>query len=462
MKTIHLKTIYVSIAVVLLCLYGCEDYVDVDFPNSQVVGNLVFKSDPLATAAVDGIYHQMFNPENFASGGQGSVTTVAGLSADELEASPFSPTLGEFHQNNIDPSNSRNKAVWSSAYNNVYAVNTVIEQLENSDHVSRDLRQQLRGEAYFLRAFIYFYLVNLYGDLPLVTSTNFDDNALAYRVSTNTIYQLIVSDLQQARTLLAIAYRKGERTQANYYTATALLARVTLFNGQWEDARKFATEVIEATGLYTLNENLDDIFLANSTEAIWQLKPIGGHTNEGELFILNSSPASGYLDPVYLNDNFVSDFTSDDLRLFQWINTFELNGQLFYYPYKYKIELSTNEPTEYSMVLRLAEMYLIRAEARFALNDNQGALDDLNIIRERAGLQALTISGTSLLDAIQQEKKKEFMVEWGHRWLDLKRWNLQGQILNSLKPNWQMTDSLYPIPTQELERDPNLNQNPGY
>tara|TARA_R110002050_G_scaffold30192_4_gene77147 strand:- start:2919 stop:4307 length:1389 start_codon:yes stop_codon:yes gene_type:complete len=462
MKTKYTKLIYVSFVFFLLCLYGCEDYVNVDFPNSQVVGDMVFESDPLATAAVDGIYHQMFNPENFASGGQGSVTAVAGLSADELKASPFSPTLGEFNQNNIDPSNSRNNAVWSSAYNNIYAVNAALEQLENSNHVSQDLRQQLRGEVYFLRAFIYFYLVNLYGELPLVTSTNFDDNALAYRVSTDEVYQLIISDLQQARTLLAEAYRTGERTQANYYTATALLARVSLFNGQWQDASNFSSEVIEATGLYTLNENLNDVFLANSTEAIWQLKPIGGNTNEGDLFILNSSPASGYLDPVYLRESFVNTFASDDLRLLQWINTFEIDNQLFYYPYKYKIGLSTNAPSEYSMVLRLAEMYLIRAEARYALNDNQGALEDLNTIRERAGLQSLTISGTLLMDAIQKEKKKEFMVEWGHRWLDLKRWNLQGQVLSPLKPDWQMTDNLYPIPAQELERDPNLDQNLGY
>ena len=54
------------------------------------------------------------------------------------------------------------------------------------------------------------------------------------------------------------------------------------------------------------------------------------------------------------------------------------------------------------------------------------------------------------------------MVEWGHRWLDLKRWNLQGQVLSPLKPDWQMTDNLYPIPAQELERDPNLDQNLGY
>lgn len=462
MKTIYIKTKYVSLMAVLLCLYGCDEYVDVEFPNSQVVGDMVFESDALATAAVDGIYHQMFNPENFASGGQGSVTALAGLSADELEASPFSPTLGEFHQNNIDPSNSRNNAVWSSAYNNVYAVNAVLEQLENSDHISQDLSQQLLGEAYFLRAFIYFYLVNLYGELPLVTSTNYNDNALAYQSSTNEVYQLIISDLQEARTLLPIAYRKGERTQANYYTATALLARVLLFKEQWQDASNLASEVIEATNLYALNENLDHVFLANNMEAIWQLKPIGGNTNEGELFILNSSPASGYLDPVYLRESFINTFESNDLRLLQWINTFEMDGQIFHYPYKYKVGLSTAEPTEYSTVLRLSEMYFIRAEAQYALNNNQAALENLNTIRERAGLQSLTISESGLFNAIQEGKKKEFMVEWGHRWIDLKRWGIQEQILSPIKPNWQFTDDLYPIPTQELERDPNLDQNPGY
>lgn len=115
------------------------------------------------------------------------------------------------------------------------------------------------------------------------------------------------------------------------------------------------------------------------------------------------------------------------------------------------------------MVIRLAELYLIRAEARAKQNNITGSQEDLNRIRNRSGLANITANTLSLLlSAIEQERRIELMMEWGHRWLDLKRTGRVNGIISSLKSSWQPTDALYPIPKYELETNPFLVQNPGY
>jgi hypothetical protein len=119
--------------------------------------------------------------------------------------------------------------------------------------------------------------------------------------------------------------------------------------------------------------------------------------------------------------------------------------------------------TEYNMVLRLAEQYLIRAEARGMQNDLTGAMDDVNIIRARAGLSSIDGTGFAqqdVLDAIDQERRAELFVEWGHRWFDLKRTGKIDAVLGPVKPDWQSKDALFPIAQTEIIANPNLIQNP--
>lgn len=119
------------------------------------------------------------------------------------------------------------------------------------------------------------------------------------------------------------------------------------------------------------------------------------------------------------------------------------------------------------MVLRLAEQYLIRAEARTKLNNLSGAIKDINVIRKRAGLLLISdtkseLSKSELMDYIMYERKYELFSEWGPRWLDLKRTERASQVLKSIKPLWQDTDLFYPIPEEERIKNPNLTQNDGY
>jgi hypothetical protein len=139
------------------------------------------------------------------------------------------------------------------------------------------------------------------------------------------------------------------------------------------------------------------------------------------------------------------------------------DGGPWYHSYKYR-EQFTGASVEYSIVLRLAEMYLIRSEARLAQGDLIGALEDLNHVRNTAGLPDVG-AGTDaeILAAILRERRVEFFTEHGHRFFDLKRLGMLGQVLSGVKPGWQAADALLPIPENDLRLNPNLSpQNPGY
>jgi hypothetical protein len=248
------------------------------------------------------------------------------------------------------------------------------------------------------------------------------------------------------------------RTSPNRSAAEALLARVYLYQGEWAKADSAASAVINNT-LYQLEPNLDSVFLPGSRETIWQLEPAydGQATAEGASFI----PAASFLPPQYpLTQTLINSYETGDLRLAQWTATM---GSGAVYPNKYKQAAYDSLNPEDNVVLRLAETYLIRAEARAKEGNLTGAEDDLNLVRYRSGLNAIsTTSAAELLIAIQHERQIELAAEWGHRWLDLKRTGQANAVLGPEKTNWKPTAVIYPIPAGELTRNLNLTQNNGY
>lgn len=453
--------------VILFCITtSCQDYVEIDAPQQKIVSQTVFASDETALSAMQGIYNQLASAF-FSSGGAASVTVLAGISSDVVSPiHTYNRPYMEFNQHEILPDNFRNLNLWSSAYNIIYMTNSILEGLEDSNQVSEPLKTTLQGQAKFVRAFSYFYLVNLYGEVPLILTTDYSANATAGIENKEKIYQQILSDLQSALEVLDNTYSTGERTEINKNTVIAFLARVQLFQQKWAQAEKLSSQIIEQSETYQILDDLNQVFLANSKEAIWQLSPLGRGDNltntlEGSNFIIN--PFLSFLANLKLNDPFANSFSLDDKRLDNWIAYVEGIG---YYPFKYKISSSTGEATEYSMVLRLAEQYLIRAEARLRQGDIDGAMEDINIIRNRAGLPDISemypdITQEKLLDLILQERKHELFAEWGHRWLDIKRTGRTGVVFGE-DSLWQNTDVLYPIPETERIKDPNLPQNNGY
>ncbi len=175
---------------------------------------------------------------------------------------------------------------------------------------------------------------------------------------------------------------------------------------------------------------------------------------EGATLIFSSDPTFSSV-PKSLYDL----FEPTDARKTNWIKPVTGVSNLFYCPYKYKIQNGGNPFNEYSMVLRLAEQYLIRAEARARQNKMEEALDDLNMVHTRAGLTEININDPQeLSDAIILERRKELFVEWGHRWLDLKRTGLVNNIMSAIKPGWSLNDTIYPIPQSETLINPKLTQ----
>lgn len=463
------KYLKISLAVIIcLSSISCEDFLEVEAPDHKIVSEMIFTSEETALSAMTGIYNELFRAA-YSGGWENSVHVLAGLSADELECIRDNDlTFLEFQQNEIFPNNPRNLALWSSAYSIIYMTNSLLEGLGKSSSISEGIQTSLEGEAKFVRAFTYFYLVNLYGEIPLLLTTDYRENAQSSQDSTKEIYQQILLDLTDANNLLKDQYRGGDRTRVNKFTAKALLARVNLYLENWTEAERLSSAVILNTNTYEIVEDINKVFLSNSKEAIWQISPIGrggslSYTNEGLTFIFH--PIFSFFTKVRLSYELVDSFEKDDMRLLNWIGYNESTNSHF--AFKYKDRSSMDNITEYSMVLRLSEQYLIRAEARARQNKLSGAISDIDKIRKRAGLEPLSenndqMDKEELINVILEERRKELFTEWGHRWLDLKRMIKASESLFEKKQLWQDTDVLYPIPAGERMKNPNLDQNLGY
>lgn len=236
---------------------------------------------------------------------------------------------------------------------------------------------------------------------------------------------------------------------------------MTLYTSRWQQAESEANVIINS-GLYALETDLNNVFLNGSSETIWQLKPVrpGFNTYEG----LEILPASPFSIPTYLVSSALrNSFENGDNRKGSWIKFRVFNNDTLYFPYKYKVPNGASL-TEYYMVFRISEIYLIRAEAAINQNKVSDAISDINIIRGRAGLSNTLANGISSLKlAIEHERRSELFCEWAHRWYDIKRTGRANDILSPLKTStWQLTDTLWPIPQQEINLNPTLLQNPGY
>jgi len=465
---------------------GCKKLVAVDSPTNYITSQNVYTNDATASAVLIGIYSGLGANSPLQAFSINSISLVSGLSADELTlyggAANANAVLAQFYLNNLSAglSTSSTQTIWSNFYSDLYVVNLALERLAVSGSLTPSVKQQLTGEAKFLRAFFYFYLVNLYGDVPLTTTSDYRVDAVLFRTPQAQVYQQIIADLKDAQDLLTDGYvgadarsSTTERLRPNKWAAAALLARTYLYRQQWDSAELEATKVLGNTSLYTLCPSLNNVYLKNSPEAIWQVQPVnpGWNTEDGRVFILPStgptgnSSVTGY--PVYLGSRLLNSFETSDLRREDWVSSVTVNGSSYYYPYKYK-NASLNAPvTEYLMMLRLGEQYLIRAEARARQNNIGGALSDLDTIRKRSGLPDFSGNDqTSLIAAILHERQVELFTEWGNRWLDLKRTGNVDAVMNSVAPlkgtTWNINWQWYPIPSYEIVQDPNLVQNPSY
>lgn len=453
------------VLVSILWLFSCDSFVDVELPNDRISGETVFDNTATATAALSNIYVK-FRDNVIVNGGEpNGITYLFGHYTDELDL--YNNTLNRvqpFYNNSVVVSDAAVFDMWRNGYNLIYAANALIEGLNNSAAIPEEDKNQLMGEALFARGFIHFYLVNLFGDIPYIEITEYQENTQASKTQVAGVYEKIISDLLEAKGLLTDSYMSEERTRPNKGVLSALLSRVYLYTEDWENAATESTSLIDNVGVYTWENDLSKVFLKESTSTIWQFKPNfdGASTSEARNFIFASGPPPN----VALTSALIASFEVEDNRFTNWVGsaTDVDMTNTWYYANKYKENSNIGTSVEYSKLFRLAEQYLIRAEARVQLGNISGAQADLNTIRNRAGLgNTSAASLPDLLDAILQERQVELFTEFGHRFFDLKRMGKADAILSLIKPGWDVTDVLLPIPESELLINSNLlPQNPGY
>ncbi len=464
----RLKKLLQAVPVLLfLCiaanlLTACDNFTEVDLPSSQLTAADVFENRATANAAVVDIYTKI-RDHGLLTGYPSGLSSQLGLYADELKFYGLSGTgQANFYNNALLASDSEMSDLWNSSYNQIYSANAVIEGVTKSTGLSSTDKEQLIGEALFVRGLIHFYLVNTFGPVPYIISTDYRQNSVAHRNSETEVYAKIKADMEQAASLLPAEYIGSERVRPNKWAAQAMLARICLYLHQWDEASNAASAVLNQTDAYVWPTGLDEVFGKESASTIWQLMPAvaGANTYEGGTFIFTQGPPPS----LAISEDLVGAFSTNDLRKAHWLKGVTDGIETWYHANKYKEASNTGSSIEYSIVLRMAEQYLIRAEARAHSGDLIGAKEDLNKTRNLAGIgDTAAITADEIIAAVLQERRLEFFTEFGHRFLDLKRTGKLDQMLTPLKPQWGTTDRLFPIPESELLLNPNLlPQNAGY
>lgn len=439
---------------------ACDSFTEVEAPNNQILAVDVFTTKSGAESALADIYARI-REEGVVTGNTVGGTVIMAAYSDDLIFFGTNTTLQQFSNHTLIPSNTSINTIWRTTYAHIYAINAFKEGVVNSVNIADEDKNRFLGEALFLRAFLHFYLVNCYGQIPYCISTDYTVNQNISKKSETEIYNLILQDLSEAKDLIPNNYPTSERVRPNKAVVNSFLARVYLYKQDWQNAKEYATTVIE-NQLYSWQEDINLEFLRNNPSIIWSLHPgiAGLNTRDARSFVFASGPPSR---PT-LAPNLYNAFEANDLRKTSWIRTIQGSGGPWYHANKYKKITNTGVSEEYTIIFRLAEMYLIRAECNAMLNDFEGAKEDLNKIRSRAGLtNTEAITQQDVLQAILNERRFEFFTEQSHRFFDLKRTGKANEVLSVVKPNWRATNSVFPLPENELLLNQNLlPQNPGY
>lgn len=454
-------SVLILLLIVGSLVQGCSDFVEVAPPRNNLVSETVFMDPSTVESALANLYYSM-REQGMVSGSFG-LTTALGIYADELDYYGFVADQTQIYNHNILAGNDLVHTWWQQAYHLIYGANDIIRGVNASNALNVDEKEMFQGQALFVRAYLHSLLVSLFGDIPYIDTTDYLVNNSVARMAESEVYDYIIADLTDAVSLLeGKEESSGERVWVDSYVAKALLARMYLYTANWEMAVAMSTELVDA---FPLEADLDRVFLKDSQETIWQLRAgdeLPRNTREAGQLIIQTIPGHSFA----LTDELLTSFEADDLRLDHWIAsaTDTENTTTLYYAYKYKAGINETESLEYSILLRSAEQYLIRAEALAQMGDVVGAQSDLNAIRNRAELSNTTAhTEGGLLEAILKERRSELFTEQGHRWFDLKRTGNARDALDGIKLNWRDTDLLFPVPEDELETNPNLlPQNPGY
>jgi hypothetical protein len=450
----------------LLALGSCKKFLTV-LPVNAVSDQVTIVDATSSETAVRGVYRTLsggYVAPTGANTGTGSYygglfETFGYLGGDDIVWTGSQSVIQQFISHNIAANNGNLESVWTGIYQTINNANQVIARvpLVVDPAFITGQQNQLTGEGYFIRALCYFDLARTWGGVPITltpTTTATEKNSLTRSTLAQTWAQ-VLSDLNAADSLMSPPATQNP-VRANKETAWALKARYYLYQKDWANAEAYATKVLADVNNYKLLSPYSSWFQPASAvatkESVFELayNPTyqnGSRTNW-------QPPATGGTRQWAPGDSIVSLLNNPLIgggrsALVAQTITGLWYGNLFY----------RSPATDPSYIIRIAEVYLIRAEARAQQNELPGALDDLNAIRNRAGLANSTaVTASDILLAIENENRVEFALE-PHRWFDLVRTGRAQAVLGISDPN----KLLFPIPVNEITLSKGaLSQNPGY
>lgn len=443
------KITYLLISFVLI-LASCSKVLDVQ-PTASISSETALNDKVGIERAVIGSYTALQ-----AAGLYGRNRVIVGdLAADNLK---WTGTTYEYYQieNNAVPAgNAIIEGTWIAAYDGLNRVNNVLSALGGIDDLTPEERDKYEGEALFMRALFHFNLLTYFGGVPIKTTPTLDiSNVNQARNPSDQVYEQIIADLLLAEAKLPETMPVG---RANSFAASALLARVYLTrfqtNGNAADAIAafdMADKVITEGG-YSLVTPYAALFEGSNSEVIFELVFDAQNKNRLAEYFLPRSLAGRY--EVAPSEALIQSYEpADTLRLAASVATDTLAKD---YCNKYQ-ELA--EGSDAVIVLRLAEMYMIKAEALAYSNGNIVTIQEsINAIRSRAGLEPTTAETYDALKlAIENERRHEFAFE-GHRWFDLVRTKRATGLLG-IDEDY----TYFPIPLSEMQTNNLMEQNHGY
>ncbi len=439
------KLLYISILV--FAAYSC-DVVDVE-PQNSISATEAFKTKEDIDKGILGAYASFQSLSYYGR----TYGIFADLAADNL-SHPIDATATEYAEvdnNNILPENGSNSNMWAKMYDGINVANNVITKVPGIENMSSQEKDIALAELYFVRAMNHFNLTRYYGDIPLkleptVGVTNLD----APRIPVSEVYSQIITDLTFAAENLP---NSRSKIRGSKFAAKAMLARVYLYQGNFQQAEAMASDVI-SNGGYSLLSNYADIFEDETAESIFEIS--FSQLERNRIAEYNFPKSLNGRREVEPSASLLAAYEQDDER-FEGSIAFAEN---LAYAIKYD---DLNLGAENFIVIRLADMYLIRAEAmaKGSSPDVNQIKTDINTLRTRAGLSSINSNSIDqLITTIEKERRVEFAFE-GHRWFDLVR---TGRAIDVLENVTNLNQTLFPIPFDELQTNnhPGMVQNPGY
>jgi tetratricopeptide (TPR) repeat protein len=475
---------YILLAVTfILTTTACNDFLTLQ-PDYVINENTFYKTANDFETALIGNYSALQGLHN------NTILYLTELTTDNAEIQWSSPTVSEIEcdEINLTSTNGFVNAVWDYCFTTISRCNNILSRI---DDVAFDeaLKSQYKGEAHFLRAYCYFYLVRMYGDLPIIKVAFRSPNEIAAfdmsRKPVSEVYDLIISDLQSTSTLLN-GVTGLSKSRASVGAAKTLLGKVYLTQKNYAQAATTLKEVIDMNS-YSLTPNYKTLFTNNNdelSESIFEIKYLSGNIGEGNGFSSVFTPprfdmaifpgnmqGSGRIVPTQDMGNAYEPgdlrriaSISDSVRLMNGTYAKNIYGLKFV---DFTTGLAGDGGINFTS-LRYADVLLMYAEALNETSKTNDAQPFLNMVRNRAGLPSVSeLTKTQLTEALEKERRVEFLCE-GHRWFDLVRTGRLITVMNKyfqdngLNFSVKETELLMPIPQSERDIDPGLGQNPGY